>query len=410
MNISGIIAEYNPFHNGHKYHIAKTKSITNCNGIIAVISGNFVQRGAPSIIDKWIKTKMALLNGIDLVLELPVIYSLSSAEFFAQGAVSLLENLGVVNTLCFGTEYENIKLLNFIAKILCEEPEELKILLKEKLSQGMSYAFARSYALNKFFCCKHKYDFKNSTIAKILHEPNNILAIEYCKSLIKLNSTITPIAIKRIGNPYNSTHINYGFSSATSIRNFLKESVHIQKLEKDLPYNILCILEDLICSNYKLTFEDSLVDYLKYKNLFYEHNIKYLPDVSEGLENRIAKALNTYSTYDKIINYVKTKRYTYSRISRILCQFFLGFENLDTNILRKTSCPYGRVLGFNTTGMKILKKIKETSSIPIYTKLPKEINDILKLDIMATKGYSLLNKNISFNKDYISSPIIIDKI
>jgi len=150
MKITGIIVEYNPFHNGHKYHIEKTKSITNCDSIIAVISGNFVQRGAPSMVDKWNKTKMALLNGVDLVLELPVLYSLSSAEFFAYGAVSLLENLGVVENLCFGSECEDIKLLTLIGKILCEEPEELRLTLKEKLYQGMSYASARGYALNFF--------------------------------------------------------------------------------------------------------------------------------------------------------------------------------------------------------------------------------------------------------------------
>jgi len=139
MNVTGIIVEYNPFHNGHKYHIESARSATKCDAIIAVMSGNFVQRGAPSIIDKWTKTKMALLNGVDLVFELPVIYSLSSAEFFAYGAVSLLENLGVVNNLCFGSECSNINLLKSIAKILAEEPTQFKLFLKEKLSNGMSF-------------------------------------------------------------------------------------------------------------------------------------------------------------------------------------------------------------------------------------------------------------------------------
>ncbi|UZQ51075.1 nucleotidyltransferase [Clostridium kluyveri] len=408
MEITGIIVEYNPFHNGHKYHIEKTGSLTNCEGIIAVISGNFVQRGAPSIVDKWTKTKMALLNGVDLVLELPALYSLSSAEFFAYGAVSLLENLGVVKNLCFGSECEDIKLLTLMGKILYEEPEELKLTLKEKLHQGMSYASARGNALKEFLC--RKYPLKNNSITEILHLPNNILAIEYCKSLARLKSTINPVSIKRIGEPYNSTYINNRFSSATSIRNFLKENNSPQELEKALPYNILCILRDLSHFNYKFTFEDSLLPYLKYKNLFYGKNIKYLPDVSEGLENRIESALKNASSYDQIINYTKTKRYAYSRISRILCQFFLGFENLDTKALRKNRCPYARVLGFNNKGTEILKKIKQNSSIPVYTKLPKNVNDVLKLDLMATKGYSLLNKNIAFNQDYISSPLIMDKI
>ncbi|WP_333859124.1 nucleotidyltransferase [Clostridium sp.] len=407
MKITAIIAEYNPFHNGHKYHIEKTKSITECEGIVAIISGNFVQRGTPSIIDKWNKTKMALSNGVDLVLELPALYSLSSAEFFAHGAVSLLENLGVVKNLCFGSECEDIKLLNFIGEILCEEPEELKSRLKEKLHRGMSYASARGNALEEFLYNKHAL--KNNSIAKLLHSPNNILAIEYCKSLAKLKSTITPIAIKRIGNSHNSIYVNHNFSSAASIRHFLKEGNSVEELEKVLPYNILCMLKDLSNSNYKFTFEDSLLPYLKYKNLFYGKNIKYLPDVSEGLENRIENALKNSFSYEEVINSIKTKRYAYSRISRILCQFFLGFENLNTKILRKNSCPYARVLGFNTIGMKILREIKENSSIPVYTKLPKNTDELLKLDLMATKGYSLLNKNIAFNQDYISSPLIIAK-
>lgn len=384
MEITGIIVEYNPFHNGHKYHIEKTSSLTNCEGIIAVISGNFVQRGAPSIVDKWTKTKMALLNGVDLVLELPALYSLSSAEFFAYGAVSLLENLGVVKNLCFGSECEDIKLLTLMGKILYEEPEELKLTLKEKLHQGMSYASARGNALKEFLC--RKYPLKNNSITEILHLPNNILAIEYCKSLARLKSTINPVSIKRIGEPYNSTYINNRFSSATSIRNFLKENNSPQELEKALPYNILCILRDLSHFNYKFTFEDSLLPYLKYKNLFYGKNIKYLPDVSEGLENRIESALKNASSYDQIINYTKTKRYAYSRISRILCQFFLGFENLDTKALRKNRCPYARVLGFNNKGTEILKKIKQNSSIPVYTKLPKNVNDVLKLDLWLRKA------------------------
>lgn len=350
---------------------------------------------------------MALLNGVDLVLELPALYSLSSAEFFAYGAVSLLENLGVVKNLCFGSECEDIKLLNFIGKILCEEPEELKLRLKEKLHKGMSYASARGNALKEFLCSK--YALENNSITKLLPLPNNILAIEYCKNLAKLKSTITPVAIKRIGNSYNSIHISHNFSSAASIRNFLKGNNSLGELEKALPPNILCILEDLSHQNYEFTFEDSLLPYLKYKSLFYGKNIKYLPDVSEGLENRIENALRNPSSYGETINCIKTKRYAYSRISRILCQYFLGFENFDTKTLRKNKCPYARILGFNNTGMKILKEIKQNCSIPIYTKLPKNTDDLLKLDLMATRGYSLLNKNIAFNQDYISSPLIIDK-
>lgn len=182
MNISGVIVEYNPFHNGHLYHINKTKEFTNCDGIVAVMSGNFVQRGVPSIIDKWNRTKMALLNGVDLVLELPVLYSLSSAEFFALGAVSLLNNIGVVSNLCFGSEVGDINNILEIAKVLYEESNEYKTLLKSHLNNGLSFPTARTEALREYLVYNEKtcFHFNN-----FLTSSNNILAIEYCKNLLK---------------------------------------------------------------------------------------------------------------------------------------------------------------------------------------------------------------------------------
>ncbi|MCI1967134.1 nucleotidyltransferase [Clostridium luticellarii] len=410
MNIAGIIAEYNPFHNGHRYHIEKMKSMTGCSGVIAAVSGNFVQRGAPSIIDKWTKTYMALQNGVDLVLEIPVLYSLSSAEFFAFGAVSLLENLGVVKKLCFGSECGNIQLLESIGSILCQEPYEFKINLKKNLSEGLSYPHARSNALMEFFHHNDNSEFKDYDLRKILSSPNNILAIEYCKSLLKLKSSIIPLCIKRIGSSYNSLEMKNNFSSASSIRNFIKNEGNFDDLENNLPPSVFSILKKLQDSGYNFTFEDSLVPYLKYKYFFYKGNFKYLPDVSEGIENRIFDAIKNNCSYKDIVEASKTKRYAYSRISRILCQFFLGFEKLDTGSLRKNPCPYARVLGFNSTGKKILREVKKNSSLPIYTKIPQITDQILKLDISATSAYSLLNKNIPFNQDYTKSPIIMDKI
>lgn len=409
MNITGIIVEYNPFHNGHKYHVEKTKSLTKCDGIIAVMSGNFVQRGTPSIIDKWIKTSFALLNQVDLVIELPALYSLSSAEFFAYGAVSLLDGLGVVKNICFGSECEDIQLLNLIGKILYKEPDEFKLLLKKNLSTGISYPKARSNALIEFFSNRNNFEFKDYNMEKILCSPNNILAIEYCKSLSKLNSIIAPNCIKRVGGSYNSLNIEQNFSSASSIRAFIKREGHIDDLEHNLPVNVFSILKKLYNSGYNFTFEDSMVPYLKYKCFLYGERLKYLPDVSEGIENRILNSIKNNCSYHNIIEASKTKRYTYSRISRILCQFFLGFEDLDTVNLRKTMCPYARVLGFNDTGKKILREIGKSSDLPVYTKLPQKTDEILDLDILATNAYSLLNKNVPFNYDYIKSPIYYNK-
>lgn len=405
MSITGIIAEYNPFHNGHIYHIKNTYKLTRCQGIIAVISGNFVQRGIPSIIDKWNKTRIALLNGIDLVIELPVLYSISSAEFFSYGAVSLLNSLGVVDNICFGSECNDIEILDLISQVLWEEPSELKLHLKEELIAGKSYAKARSNSLIDFLNEKYNYN-KSIDLKSILSSPNNILAIEYMKSLKKLHSSIKIFSIKRQGEGYSNHNINKDFSSSSAIRNFLKSGNDVRKLQSNLPDETYKLINKFYNCHYNFSMEDSIVSYLKYKCLFKKKSIKNLPDVSEGIENRIFRAIENNSSYNDVILSSKSKRYAYARISRILCQFFLGFEDFNTSDLRQERCPYARILGFNKRGMEILKKMKHTASIPVYTKFPKKLDDILTLDLLATKAYSLLNSCVDFNSDYKKGPII----
>lgn len=405
MNITGIVVEYNPFHNGHLYHINKTKELTNCDAIVAIMSGNFAQRGIPTIVDKWTRTKMALMNGVDLVIELPLIYSLSSAEFFAFGAVSLLNSLGVINNLCFGSECGNAEILSFIGKILIEEPIEYKMILKENLDKGLSYPNARSKSLIQFLNIYDNQKLSSYNIEEILYSPNNILGIEYCKSLTKLNSLINPFSIQREGGNYNSMSLDTKFSSATSIRKFIKDTKNLKYLKDHLPLNVYNILSNLQKDDYNFTFEDLLLPYVKYKSILYNNSIEKLPDVSEGIHNRIYKFLPTAKSYDELVSSVKTKRYTYTRISRILCQFFLGFENFDTASLRHNPCPYARVLGFTDTGLKVLRAAKPISSIPIYNKLPKDLDEVLTLDLLGTKTYSLINGTINSNSDYLISPI-----
>jgi predicted nucleotidyltransferase len=409
MKVTGIIVEYNPFHKGHLYHIKKSKSLTGSDAIVAVMSGNFVQRGLPAIIDKWNRAKMALMNGVDLVIELPLIYSLSSAEFFAGGSISLLNSLGIINNICFGSECGDINILFYIAKILAEEPINFKIFLKEELKQGLSYPSARSKALFKFleFSDRDCTALSHESMKEILNSPNNILGLEYCKKLIKLNSNISAFTIKREGGDYNSTFLNEKFSSASSIRKYIKENKNICNLKNHIPENIHNLLLNLNEKNYNFTFEDEMLSYIKYKYILYKNSIEKLPDVSEGIHNRIYKGLESAQNFNDIINYAKTKRYTYTRINRILTQFFIGFENWDTINLRKNPCPYARILGFNSTGSKILKEAKQNSSIPIYTKIPKSPIPTLGLDIHGTRVYSLLNKNIRANEDYLTSPIIL---
>ncbi len=403
MNITGVVTEYNPFHTGHGYHIERTKEITCADGIVCVMSGNFMQRGIPAVIDKWNRTKMALENGVDLIIELPVLYSLSSAEFFSFGAVSLLNSLGIVNNISFGSEAGNVDILMQIAGILSEEPMEYKELLKSYLNESQSFARSRSNALNEYILDNN---INNQDISKIVSSSNNILGIEYCKSLLKLNSCIKPYTISRLGADYNSETLNDMFSSATSIRSYLKRQGSIDALENSLPLSVFSRIDELKNENYPFTFEDSMLPFLKYKINSNLNGLDAIPDANEGLHHKIQNSINNAQNYSELVHSIKSKRYAYSRISRILCQYFVGFENYDIAELRKKPCPHGRILGLNETGAKILKQAKQTSCIPLYTKLPKERNEVLKLDIQATKLYSCLNNSISPNADFLNSPVM----
>ncbi|MEW9094013.1 MAG: nucleotidyltransferase [Clostridiaceae bacterium] len=405
MNITGIIVEYNPLHNGHLYHIEKSKEVTSSDAIVAVMSGNFVQRGTPALVDKWTRAKMALLNGVDLVIELPALYSLSSAEFFSFGGVTLLDSLGIINNICFGSEVGNIEPISNIAKVLLEEPTIFREYLKENLDKGFTFPVARANALHSYFNKEEKHCFQFNNL---LDTSNNILAVEYCKSLLKINSNITPYTIKREGGTYNSMDLQHEFSSASAIRSHIKNSQDLKKLEDYMPKNVLNILMDIKDLVYSFPFDEDMLPFIKHKYFSGENGLENLPDVSEGLHNRIYRALNESTSLEDTILNIKTKRYTYSRISRILCQYFIGFDTIDTYFLRQEPCPYARILGFNKKGSELLKIMKKKSSIPLYTKIPKEINPTLYLDIKATKCYSLINKSCNPLSDFKNMPIILD--
>jgi predicted nucleotidyltransferase len=406
MKISAIISEYNPIHKGHVHHMKRTNELADSDAIICIMSGNYVQRGIPAIIDKWNRTKAALECGADLILELPVVYSLSSAEFFAQGAVSLLNSLGVIDSISFGSEIGDINFIMKIANVLLREPCELKIKLKLNLDKGYAYPKARSLALIDYFT--EVEGISNNNLSESLNSSNNILGIEYCKSLLRLKSSITPYTIKREGSTYNDKDLNSIFSSATSIRKYIKDNKSIDELREHMPDKSYELLKGLKNANYPFVFESLMLPYIKYKYFNHKESLINLPDVSEGLHNRIYEGLLNENSYEDLIEKIKSKRYTYTRISRILCQYFVGFDNYPTDELRSQPSPYCRILGFNKEGMKALKHIKKNSSIPVYTKLPRNINSTMKLDIMATQTYSLLNSFISPMDDYLISPIIID--
>lgn len=403
MNLTGIITEYNPFHLGHKYHLEKAIKDTNADGIISVMSGNFMQRGNPAIIDKYSRAKIAVLNGVDLVLELPLIYSLSSAENFAYGGVKLLNSLNCINNIYFGSESGKIDDLIRIAEILKDEPKNYKNKLKTELDKGLPFHIARVNALN--------FILEYSNVSEILSNSNNILAIEYIKALLKLNSDIKPFTLKREGSNYNDAYLNNTFSSATSIRETLKKDFNTNNIKNSIPYESLKEINELKEKNYNFVFEESLFPFLKYKLLTNGESLKYINDVSEGLDNKILKEIISCNSLEELILKSKSKRYTYTRISRILSKIFIGFEKFPIGEIQNSNITYIRPLAFNEKGAKILKLIKKNSEIDILTKFPRHIsNSMLQLDLQGTKAYSLLNRSVSPMEDYFKSPYIYRRI
>lgn len=407
--VLGVIAEYNPFHNGHLYHIQKAKELTGAKYVVCVMSGNFVQRGNTSVVDKWTKTQMALANGIDLVVELPTIYSVSSAESFAQGAVKILENLGIVDTISFGTETDDFAALNNIATIISDEPKEYVGMLKEELKQGVSFPKAREQALIKYLNDDVRY--KN-----ILNNPNNILAVEYLKALKQLKSKITPVAIKREKVYYNDNHIVDDLASATAIRRML-----INKEFSELIRVVPRFCYETLTKEYEVG--NVVFDIHRFeKEIFYTlrkmtvSEIANLPDVSEGLENTIKNAANFCNNINDFINIVKTKRYTQTRIQRILIFALLGITKKDVQAAKKV-VPYARILGFNEKGKLLLSGISQNNpKMEVVTSVKRFMDNnanktykrMIEIDIFATDVYTLGYRYDSMaNLDYTKNMVMM---
>ena len=413
--VLGIIAEYNPFHNGHLYHLETSKKLTDADYTVAIISGNFTQRGSTSIVDKWSKTKMALENGIDLVIELPVLYSISSAENFADGAIKILNSLGIVDYLSFGAETSDISILNNIANILCSEHEEYKNLLSIELEKGLSFPKARENALLDYIKNTDDNVPENRIIdfekySKVLSSPNNILGIEYLKALKKYKSSIKPVCISRFKSEYNSSSFSENIASATAIRELIKNK-NFDTIKNVIPlesYSILmdcinsgCVAPDLNC------FEKEIIYTLRKMSI---EEIFNLPDVSEGLEFSIKKAVNSCNNINNFLDIVKSKRYTVTRLQRILLYALLGISKEDIQLSKKVEKPYVRVLGFNDNGKKLVSeiatknpKLKLITSVKKFvdSNSNKDLQIIFAKDVLATDVYSLAFKNNSLaNLDF----------
>ena len=407
--VLGIIAEYNPFHNGHLYQIEEAKRQTGAEYVVAIISGNFTQRGNTSLVNKWTKAQMALENGVDIVLELPTVYSISSAENFAQGAIKVLESLRIVDTLCFGTETGDFAALNNIANVLYHEPKEYSAILNHELGKGISYPKARENALMMYLNDIKRY-------ANILSGSNNILAIEYLKALKKLKSEIKPFPIERKKVYYNDEKIVDEFASSTAIRKLVALEQY-DDLRKVMPRNSYMLLKEEIRKG------SYVLDLIKYeKEILYtlrKMNIKEiadLPDVSEGLEHAIKNAANSCNSLLEFVNIVKSKRYTQTRIQRILVYVLLGITKKDMENSKKV-IPYARVLGFNSKGKEMLSdicninpKIQMITSVKKFTEQNnnKILKEMLEKDIFARDIYTLGYEADSWaNLDYTNKLIII---
>lgn len=407
-NVLAIIGEYNPFHNGHLYHLNNSIKLVNANYTILIMSGNYVQRGDCALIDKWKRAHMAIQNGVDLVIELPVLYSISSAETFAYGAIKTLDALKIVNYLSFGSECGNLDTLQAFANIFTNEPPEYQSLLKHELSKGISFPKARENAVLLYLNDIRKY-------SNILNCPNNTLGIEYLKALKNTRSAIKPLTVQRQSVSYNSLDSINGFASATAIREMISNN-NYDKLFSVVPQSCYEILLQALRSGEFVTglqcFEKEILFKLRCMS---KEEIKLLPLVSEGLENNIKDAASNCNTLEELIEKVKSKRFTRTRIQRILLYALLGYTKDDMDLLNKNT-PYVRVLGLNNKGKTLLSMIsKKNKKLDLITSVKqyedncknKKLLGILQKDIKSTDIYTLgYRQNSKANLDYTHKIIV----
>lgn len=397
MKVTGIVAEYNPFHNGHEYHIKKTKELTNNSAILSIMSSSFVQRGEPAALDKFTRAKMAINGGANLVLELPIIYSVETAELFAFGAINILDKLNIVDYLSFGSEANNINNLNSLGEFLAFENHEYKLELEKYLFKGLSFPRARVEALSKFF---------SEDIVKLLKEPNNILAVEYIKALNRLNSNIEPITIKRKGS-YHSKNLDE-FSNSTGIRESISKTNSIRDIKSHMNIENFNLLNNFYKSYKTINSIDKYDLILRYLLVSEAENFLNIPIGINGLSQRI---LNISEEENNILNIIEksiSKIHTRTRVKRLLIKLLLKhFE--DTNKI--TPPNYIRVLAADKKGLELLSEINKNSNINIltnfknYRSFSKTDREFLNLEKYATDIY-FLTLNGQKNMDFYTSPYI----
>lgn len=415
MKVAVVITEYNPFHNGHKYQLDTIRNHHNADYIIVIMSGDFMQRGIPAIVSKYERCQMALANGADLVFELPVYFSLGSAEYFAQGAVSLADKLGVADFLHFGSESGDISLLKNCALIIAQESNEYKAALNCYLKAGNSFPAARSKAVMKQYSCNSLFSDDSQSIADssdieaVFSNPNNILGIEYIKALIQRNSAIKPVTLSRKGEGYSSdTLSSKSFVSANAIRTALEAAdlasadlsmpantdmhashyMDIGKLQPHIPKSVHEILQNHFEAGGCFLFPNDFSEVLLYKLLqtaVLKNAFSSYYDVGNLLSHTIYNNLMDFTSFTDFAMLCKSKNLTYSRICRVLMHILLDMTQERANLLKNSDYSlYARLLGFTEHGQKLLKSIKANSSIPIITKPSKALK---QLNVTALLSY-----------------------
>ncbi len=395
FKVNGIVAEYNPFHNGHSYQLRDAKAQSGADYTIVAMSGNFMQRGTPALLDKYRRAEMALRNGADLVLELPTLYSASSAEYFATGAVTLLDKLGVVDFLCFGSECGDLHTLQQIADILLEEPEGYTALLQQYLRYGLSWPNARTSALVQF--CPSLSESRD-----VLSRSNNILGIEYLKAIKRRKSAMKPVTTIRGSSDYHDRMMGMYQSSALALRQAVYDNNgEVKMLATQMPDTAFAVLNDALADRQPMQLNDFSA--LMHYKLLLEADKGYTGylDVSEELSDRIRNHLYDFTNFRSFCDLLKTKNMTYSRISRCLMHILLDITVADMEQYRAANqIKYARVLGFRRDAEDLLGAIKENACIPLLTKLADAEQ------ILDETGYALLKKELLRNAVYESTAAI----
>lgn len=377
MKVIGIIAEYNPFHLGHLYQIRKIKEMNEDSIIVAIVSSSFTQRGEVSIINKWNKTNVILDNGVDIVIELPFLYATQSADNFAYGAISILNKLGI-DTLVFGTESDNINVLKEIAMLQLYN-NDYDGIVKNYLNKGLNYPTSMSLAINEILGYK-------------IDTPNDLLALSYIKQIYKINKEIEVINIKRT-NDYHSKDVSNNIIPASLIREYLLDNKDVSKY---LPiYNTNLLYKNFSNNNYFAM--------LKYQVINNIDNLSEFLDVDEGIENRILNVINYASSWNELVSLIKTKRYTYNKVNRMLIHILCGLKKKD---VRSYEIDYVRVLGFTKSGQRYLNTIKKDIGCRVITSYRKNVSTLLDLEYKVNYIYSLIADNKLIMEEFRHKPII----